>query len=40
MSSDAPHLPRPASIDAYGKGGFRFADLVLAPSEQEIWCVR
>ena len=22
------------------EGGFRFADLVLAPSEQEIWCVR
>jgi uncharacterized protein len=23
----APHLPRPASIDAYGNGGFRFADM-------------
>ncbi len=22
------------------EGGFRFADLVLAPNEQEIWCVR
>jgi uncharacterized protein len=26
-SSDAPHLPRPAPIDAYGKGGFAFADM-------------
>src|ERR1700756_2831130 len=25
--SDAPHLPRPAPIDAYGKGGFAFADM-------------
>ncbi len=24
---DAPHLPRPAPIDGYGKGGFRFADM-------------
>ena len=24
---DAPHLPRPASIDAYGDGGFRFAGM-------------
>jgi len=23
-SSDAPHLPRPAPIEAYGKGGFAF----------------
>lgn len=23
----APHLPRPAPIDAYGNGGFRFADM-------------
>jgi uncharacterized protein len=22
-----PHLPRPAPIEAYGKGGFRFADM-------------
>jgi uncharacterized protein len=22
-----PHLPRPAPIDAYGNGGFRFADM-------------
>ena len=26
-SSDAPHLPRPAPIEAYGNGGFRFAYL-------------
>jgi uncharacterized protein len=26
-SSDAPHLPRPAPIEAYGKGGFAFADM-------------
>jgi uncharacterized protein len=25
--SDAPHLPRPAPIDAYGNGGFRFAGM-------------
>lgn len=25
--ADAPHLPRPAPIDAYGKGGFAFADM-------------
>lgn len=25
--ADAPHLPRPAPIDAYGDGGFRFAGL-------------
>jgi uncharacterized protein len=24
---DAPHLPRSAPIDAYGKGGFAFADM-------------
>ena len=24
-SSDAPHLPRSAPIEAYGKGGFAFA---------------
>jgi uncharacterized protein len=24
---DAPHFPRPAPIEAYGKGGFAFADL-------------
>ena len=27
ISSDAPHLPRPAPIDAYGKGGFAFAGM-------------
>jgi len=26
-AADAPHLPRPAPIDAYGKGGFRFAGM-------------
>ena len=25
--SDAPHLPRSAPIEAYGKGGFAFADM-------------
>jgi len=25
--SDAPHLPRAAPIDAYGNGGFAFADM-------------
>jgi uncharacterized protein len=27
VSSDAPHLPRSAPIEAYGKGGFAFADM-------------
>ncbi|MCA1458528.1 hypothetical protein I6F35_36100 [Bradyrhizobium sp. BRP22] len=27
QSSDVPHLPRSAPIDAYGKGGFAFADM-------------
>ena len=27
MDRDSPHLPRAAPIDAYGKGGFRFADM-------------
>ena len=27
LGADAPHLPRPAPIDAYGNGGFRFADM-------------
>jgi uncharacterized protein len=27
VSPDDPHLPQGAAIDAYGKGGFRFADL-------------
>ena len=26
-SSDAPHLPRSAPIEAHGKGGFAFADM-------------
>src|SRR5215468_273418 len=25
--ADAPHLPRPASIEAYGNGGFRFGGM-------------
>jgi uncharacterized protein len=25
--ADTPHLPRPAPIDAYGKGGFRFGTM-------------
>ena len=25
--ADAPHLPRPAPIDAYGNGGFVFAEM-------------
>lgn len=25
--ADAPHLPRPAPIDAYGEGGFRFGGM-------------
>jgi uncharacterized protein len=27
LATDAPHLPRPAPIDAYGNGGFRFASM-------------
>lgn len=40
---DAPHLPRQAPIDAYGAGGFRFADMshrgsILAlPSGMWAW---
>src|SRR5882757_7171048 len=26
-SSDVPHFPRSAPIEAYGNGGFRFADM-------------
>ncbi len=26
-AADAPHLPRPAPIEAYGNGGFRFAGM-------------
>jgi uncharacterized protein len=27
LAADAPHLPRPAPIDAYGDGGFRFGGM-------------
>lgn len=27
LGPDAPHLPNPAPIDAYGNGGFRFAGM-------------
>jgi uncharacterized protein len=27
MERDSPHLPRPSPIEAYGKGGFRFAGM-------------
>ena len=27
LAADAPHLPRPAVIEAYGDGGFRFAGM-------------
>jgi uncharacterized protein len=27
LAADAPHLPRPAQIDAYGDGGFRFGSM-------------
>lgn len=27
FGADAPHLPTPAPIDAYGNGGFRFAGM-------------
>ena len=27
MTAEAPHLPRAAPIEAYGKGGFAFADM-------------
>ena len=27
MAADDPHLPQAAAIEAYGKGGFRFADM-------------
>ena len=27
VGADAPHLPRPALIDAYGNGGFRFGGM-------------
>jgi uncharacterized protein len=27
LGADTPHLPRPAPIDAYGNGGFRFGGM-------------
>jgi uncharacterized protein len=42
---DSPHFPRPAPIDAYGKGGFRFAgmshrgSLLCLPSGIWAWPV-
>ena len=42
---EAPHLPRPAPIDGYGKGGFRFAgmshrgSLLCLPSGIWAWPV-
>jgi uncharacterized protein len=44
-SSDAPHLPRSAPIEAYGKGGFAFADmshvgsLLCLPDAMWAWAV-
>ncbi|MGY3527614.1 Mth938-like domain-containing protein [Bradyrhizobium embrapense] len=44
-SSDAPHLPRSAPIEAYGKGGFAFADmshrgsLLCLPDSMWAWPV-
>jgi uncharacterized protein len=43
---EAPHFPRPAPIDSYGKGGFRFAgmshrgSLLCLPSGIWAWPVR
>ena len=43
--SDAPHLPRSAPIEAYGKGGFAFADmshrgsLLCLPDSIRAWAV-
>jgi uncharacterized protein len=43
--SDAPHLPRSAPIEAYGKGGFAFADmshrgsLLCLPDAIWVWPV-
>ncbi len=42
-SADDPHLPRAAAIDAYGNGGFRFADmshrgsLLCLPDSMRAW---
>jgi uncharacterized protein len=44
-SGDAPHLPRSAPIDAYGAGGFRFAEmshrgsLLCLPDSIWAWAV-
>ncbi len=44
-AAGAPHLPRPAPIDGYGKGGFRFAgmshrgSLLCLPSGIRAWPV-
>ena len=46
MRPDDPHLPTPAPIEAYGKGGFRFAgmshrgSLLCLPSGVRAWDVR
>ncbi len=43
--ADAPHLPRSAPIDAYGAGGFRFAEmshrgsLLCLPDSMWAWAV-
>ena len=45
LAADAPHLPRPAPIEAYGNGGFRFAgmshrgSLLCLPSGIWAWPV-
>ena len=45
-SPQAPHFPRPAPIDSYGKGGFRFAgmshrgSLLCLPSGIWAWSVK
>jgi uncharacterized protein len=45
-SPDTPHFPRPAPIDSYGKGGFRFAgmshrgSLLCLPSGIWAWPVQ
>jgi uncharacterized protein len=44
-SDDAPHLPRSAPIEAYGNGGFRFAEmshrgsLLCLPDSMWAWPV-
>jgi uncharacterized protein len=45
VSDKRPHYPRPAPIESYGRGGFRFADmshrgsLLLLPSGIWAWPV-